>query len=59
MTFRRFTTHFFWGALGVAASLGFATSGCRKADVPSEVPATPSVRLYFMSGVAGALAVAG
>jgi Cytochrome c554 and c-prime len=55
MTLRRFTTQFFWAALGVAACLGFTTSGCRKADVPSEVPVTPSVRLYFMSGVAGAL----
>jgi len=55
MTFGRFTTPFFWAALAVAGGLGVTTSGCRKADVPSEVPAAPSVRLYFMSGVAGAL----
>lgn len=33
----------------------FGWPGCRKADVPSQLPAAPSVRLYFMSTVAGAL----
>ncbi len=41
-------------ALALLAGL-FTWSGCRKADVPTELPAAPSVRLYFMSSVAGAL----
>ena len=40
--------------LALVASV-FAWSGCRKADVPTALPAAPSVRLYFMSSVAGAL----
>ncbi len=41
-------------ALLVAGGLS-AASGCRKSTVPTEVPEAPSVRLYFVSTVAGAL----
>lgn len=52
MRMRSFTTPFFWVALAVAAGMG---AGCRKAEPPPRVPSPPSVRLYFMSTVAGAL----
>lgn len=45
---------FLGASLGGSVAL-FAWSGCRKAEVPTRAPATPSVRLYFMSTVAGAL----
>jgi hypothetical protein len=41
-------------ALLVAGGFSVA-SGCRKTSVPTEVPEAPSVRLYFVSTVAGAL----
>lgn len=47
----------FSGALACSlALLGLGTSAaCRKADVPTLSPHTPSVRLYLMSNVAGAM----
>ena len=42
------------GALALAAGLAVG-SGCRKTNLPSELALAPSVRLYFMSSVAGAL----
>jgi hypothetical protein len=34
---------------------GLAVLGCRKAEVPTQLPAAPSVRLYLISNLAGAL----
>lgn len=47
-----------WRLLSAAIALGAASSfaaACRKANGPTEPPRSPSVRLYFMSTVAGAL----
>lgn len=44
----------FAAALGLSAGL-ISWSGCRKAEVPPRVPSAPSVRLYLMSTLAGAL----
>jgi hypothetical protein len=42
--------------LALACSLALsAWSGCRKADLPTRLPEAPSVRLYFISTLAGAL----
>jgi 2',3'-cyclic-nucleotide 2'-phosphodiesterase (5'-nucleotidase family) len=41
-------------ALCCSAGL-FAWTGCRKTDVPPRLPEAPSVRLYFISSLAGAL----
>ncbi|HEU4583721.1 MAG TPA: multiheme c-type cytochrome [Polyangiaceae bacterium] len=35
--------------------LGLAALGCRKAEAPPQPPAVPSVRLYLLSNLAGAL----
>lgn len=52
------TRRFSWPLLsaGLAALLALpGAPGCRKASGPTEPPRSPSVRLYFMSTVAGAL----
>lgn len=51
---RWFRPRLLGAGLGCSVAL-FAWPGCRKAEVPTRVPTTPSVRLYFMSTVAGAL----
>src|SRR5262245_28958135 len=39
-----------WAALVVAAAFG-----CRRAEAPTQPPTAPSVRLYLVSNLAGAL----
>jgi hypothetical protein len=39
----------------IAASLALSLGSCRKTDLPTNVPGAPSVRLYIMSTLAGAM----
>jgi hypothetical protein len=51
---RSLSSRVLWSALCCSAGL-FAWTGCRKTDVPARLPEAPSVRLYFISSLAGAL----